>query len=302
MKLLVHLLLASAAPADSPCTVRTNAGWVASLDRVGVGTSQPTRTNAQGATRPLQRADVLCEGDLIRNPRGSGIVVRMNFGGQLSSLSPGESPHRVTRPNWLSRNFARLQNILGALGSYRQDRRALAPTGVRGPNRGCIVSLSARNRGANYVLADVPVRFAWRCPPGEHGQRAAIVVADGRTQSFNLSADVFAIDVARDCPTSCIVTITSTSSRIILEATLVRIGRDQLPSSFARLSLDDAAVAAAAGVQLVESERPWRLLGASLIWRSACAVPPAAVAAAAIYGVEDPEIFCDDDAGFAAPE
>jgi hypothetical protein len=297
MSLFLSLfLVAATGQADPPCTATTSAGWVAALERTrSGGRARPTRTSADGSTHAIESADLLCAGDLIRNPPNSAFIVRLRLGGRELILRPGQPPHRIAPPGWLAAAGDQLGRVLDALGSYAQTRRSLATTGVRGPEGECQVSPAARGLSDNYIVADVPIRIAWNCPDSGREVRAT-VASRGRVRVLRLSGNVLTLDVARDCPVDCTLVI-SAAPGVMARERLIAVPRDRLALEVAQALRSGPAASALEGARLVEGVRPWRLLGASLLWGSACRIPAAAVASSTLYGLQDPERFCETGSG-----
>lgn len=292
--MLLSLFLAAAAdPADPPCTAATSAGWVAGLERTrGGGPARPTRTSADGVTRAIEPADLLCAGDLIRNPADSAFTVRLRLGDRDSTVRPGAPPHRVSSPSWLAAAGGQLGRILDVLGAYPQTRRSLATTGARGADGECRVSPAARGLVDNLVVPDVPIRIAWNCG-GPGREVRATLTSRGRVSMLPVAGNVLTLDVARHCPASCTLLISSVDGDVIARERLVVVQRDRLAPELSQALRSGPGAGAMHGARLVEGERSWRLLGASMLWANACGVPAAAVASSTLYGLQDPERLCD---------
>jgi len=286
-------LIAAAQHPGALCSPTTSAGWVASIESIrGSRTDVPSVLGRDGVPRPLMPAQLICEGDVVRNPAGSSVVLRLRLSRRLITLPPGSPPYRVAAPGWIDRAGNLARNIADAFEGYRQSRNALSTAGVRGSELNCIVSPTSRGRADNYVLAEVPIRISWKCGPGTQAFHVTIR-SGGSRREFETNSGLLTLDVLRDCPEACSISVSDHLFRSVVDERLTVLRAEQVPGNFS-LAEPSPAVSALAGARLVTREDPWRLLGASLLWKSACDIPAAAIAANLAYGLGDPEMFCEE--------
>lgn len=284
--------LAAPAPAAAPCPSADVAGWVVTIRSAGRRPSRGTApfvTTLKGTRAVLHAADILCDGDVVRNPSGSALVVKIRIAGKVSELRPGAPPFKIARPGWLERFGESAQGLLDSVRRYDQSRRSLSPTGVRGVHPlGCTTSPIAGDGATNFVTSDVKLRLAWECPNID--SRYSVTITTPKV-TYDLVTDrpQLRLDANKLCPAGCTVSVApiGSPSTSILHAPIRVLESSEVPRDVARLPDGGAA-----GAELIEKGPGWRLMGASLLWERGCKVPEAALAARDLYNLTNPEAVC----------
>jgi len=293
--------LAEPPPAETPCPTGDVVGWVVTISqttRSRVRGDPPFVTRTRGTRSLLQSADLLCEGDLVRNPSNSLVLVKLRIGGRASEVRAGAPPFRVERPGWVEWIGDRADSLEEAIRRYNQSRRRLSPTGVRGagfPVGECITSPLAAEGAENFVATDLKVRLGWMCSKPSAGYVVTIKSGGFTKQQFTVEP-LFSFDPALQCTKGCTVSVSPANApdTVIFDAPISVRFRLQGVVRDARSGGDDEAISA--GVRLIERGSGYGLLGASLLWDRGCTVPAAAVATSELYNLKSPELVCGADA------
>ena len=284
---------AAPAPAVAPCPPAEVAGWVVTIrsaDRTPSRGTAPFVTTPTGARTVLHAADVLCDGDVVRNPSGSALVVKIRIAGKVSELRPGAPPFKIVRPGWLERVTESAQHLFDTVRRYNRSTRSLSPTGVRGAHPlGCTTSPMAADGATNFVTSEVRLRLAWNCP--QAGTRYSVtVVTPEATHKLFTDRPQFSLNAKKICPLGCTVSVAplDSPSSNILHAPIRILQPSEVPRDIASLPEGGG------GAELIEKGPGWRLMGASLLWERGCKVPAAALAARDLYNLKNPEAVCAD--------
>ncbi len=262
-------LLAAAATMDGPlpkCPPHDQAGMV-----VEVRGRTPQNRNApylsrQNRTGSPTDSQLLCPGDIVVNPAGSGIIIRYKLSGQaVATLLPGGS--NVTVPkNGFQTQLAMLSER--AIGIF--DYMATRASGVRGGDDIRKMGLYPLVGQISAVPSWGPLIFAW-----EGASKGTVTIRQGGQTVTLTGRSPLAIDLAKDCAITCTLVLNLPDVGPVAETVVTTMTAQQAVAQLAikQFDGDSPPVAIAAWLGTSPQEPAWRLQQASLLWNAACGFP-----------------------------
>ena len=293
---LPALAALAAGPAVQTCRLERSIGRVDELRPVARRSGpEPVVTAPGGNPHRLRPDDLLCGGDVVVNPAGSGIQVMLRLGSRVVRVDPGRT-EPIPDP-FLRIPFPSIAEFFDSFRKYNADRETLHEGSPRGievhsaePGRTCSLIPPAQPTGDNFVLRDRPVYLSWTCTRPQT-RFTATIAAGGSSRTLDLAKSELRLDPRQSCPATCVVTLRDSTGARFSRLRLSSAGRDALGGEAALLRTSDPRAAALLASRLL-NRAPWALAGASMLRDQACDFPPAAAAALDLYEAEDVDELC----------
>lgn len=288
--------LTAAEPASQTCRLERSIGRVDEVipvaRRRGLG---PVVTAPGGSPQRVRPDDLLCGGDVVVNPRESGVRVVLRIGSRVVPVEPGRT-ETVPDP-YLRIPFPSLPEFIAAYRKYNADRESLregVPRGVVAhptvPGTTCALIPPAQSRADNLILREHPVYLSWTCGTSQ-ARFTATITTGGSSRTLNLTQPALRLEPRRLCPGTCLVTLQDLSGVAFAQLRLSSVGIDALGKDTALLDTQDPRARALLASRLLD-RRQWELTGASMLRDQACDFPPAAAAALDIYEARGMDELC----------
>jgi hypothetical protein len=225
------------------------------------------RTGRTSSPVTLAEGDILCGGELVTNPLGSGARLIIGLpGGAEITLEPGKqasipAPGFVTRGAALIGQFDRL---------FASD--AYVPSQTRGSGGN---EAAAVERVARVVPHWGPLLIAWPSTVPK-GRWSVSISRGGRASVAQVTRPFARIDVGAYCPTGCLVEVAQADGRIVARRRVFPAAPSEVQSPRWLETADAGMVERALlGAWLATrlGDPAWIEQGQTLMWGAACAYP-----------------------------
>jgi hypothetical protein len=303
---ILGLVLAAAASPATPASGAPGcepARWSGRVRAIEPADARPRRGAEPAVLRagrriPIVEGEPLCADEVVENPAGSGQQVTITAaGGVLMTLKAGEThaTPRATVMTWAS-------GVSQAFGRIFSADEWSRPSAVRGLTVGSATPALA---GRVKAVADWgPLIIAW--PAGDDLDPTWRVTVRGPAGAIEAphARNVAWIDIRKACPSGCRVLVERDHGPLAINVTIEVVAAAVAPGPEAPANVTDSPPQAALqGEWLLDrsGDPAWRLQGAAMIWRAACAFPPLLSRLHELYGDFPEELVCSGTAGSAGP-
>jgi hypothetical protein len=212
----------------------------------------------------LTQYQLLCPGDVVVNPAGSGITIRYRLSGQRAAvLTPGAP--ELTVPDT---SFQTQMAMLSDRAIFMFDYMAFRASGVRGSDES--KSIYPLPDAAFAVPAWGPFVVAWA--DGSAG--TATIQSGGQNKQVN-GRGWLSIDLAKDCATSCTIQLSVPSVGIESTTKITTLSTSDARAKLAIRQFDEHAprVAIASWFGASKQGPAWQWQQASILWNAGCDYP-----------------------------
>ncbi len=249
-----------------PCPADEWAGTIGAVRRVGprAVNGAAIRRIGFGVARMAAEGDVLCAGETVSNPFGSGLAVMLSLsGGAERILQPGMK-FRIPPPTLLQMAANLSQRFIGFFGK-----------GDRSNPNGTKSAILSSNTLTLYAVPEWGTFTILLPGTGVGVRRYVTVESAGKRLVGAIDRNRFHLDLRQNCPRGCSFTVRDDAGLQIAKATIVIATESEVPypAWLRTFSPRDDERAVLGGWLSVNPDPGWSQLGVSLMWQAGCTYP-----------------------------
>lgn len=287
--MLATLLAMTASAAAMPkCLPHSQAGVIVAIEGATPANGKPPYLARQNVREDPSQGELLCPGDVIVNPAGSGATIRYRLSGQKTTiLAPGTANLTVPETGFHTQVAMLSQRVQDLF-----DYMAFRASGVRGG--------SDDHKGLYPLPPEIfavsawgPLVVAW-----DGGSAGTATIREGGQVREITGRGVIKIDLKSYCAATCSLRLNIPAVGTVSETTITVLA---VQDAMTRLNMKQfepgaPSIVIAGWFGAGRQDPAWRWQHASLLWNAACSYPAFAPLAQEFYGLQSEPDACSDAA------
>jgi hypothetical protein len=264
--MLAAFTLSAVAPPCEPSQQSATVGAM-SRDRGQRRTGTVTRSGLTPGPVAIAEGDRLCVGEIVTNPRASGLRVAITLaGGREVPLPPG-SQFSIPGLDWFGSVAAQIAHFNRLFSPDAYD-----PGGVRGGGE----------NGAELMVRAIPswgpMPISWRASEADAGAWSVQLIAGGRTLVGDVTRTFAVVELSSACASGCVIEVRGRQGRVVLRLHVRPATPADIPMpSWLEHGRYGPTERALIGAWLANrlGDPVWEDQGHALLWNASCQYPAA---------------------------